>query len=383
MGQRKKNRRASSRRKSNFPSRQAAHSNLETIESMDEFGDEGTTGLWSTGDLPQTGHDEAVDDGQQQFRAASILMRVAHGMETQLKDRITARRLRALADEVSPGIREQAQNNPDLFSTAPHEEPMQDGAAKDDNNPEGSLQFFGTYPTSPGNAGPEERSASRQAADEDLEDGPDEVELPEERSDSKEANRQAQPLDLEEDDEDGDSIFEQFQGAELQEKLIELEEVRDDELLDMEEDQSRLRRSSRAASTRIRPPKKGQKTRVRTASGKKAKVWDTIKKALRSRVTAGGRWGKGGWETKTEDFGRSLSLNIDTHSADGTPLIASNVTFNLLGEDRKRRVARIEVSDNALHHEVSEIEVSERNASKLAEHWAKQAELVGKSFLEE
>lgn len=143
------------------------------------------------------------------------------------------------------------------------------------------------------------------------------------------------------------------------------------------------KKSSRSASTRIKPPNKDKNTRIRTASRQELPVWDTIKKALKSRVTAGGRWGKGGWESRTEDFGKSLSLNIDTHAADGTPLVASTVTFNFLGEDKKRRVARIEVADNALHHEVGEIEVSARNASNLAEHWAKQAELVGKSYLED
>ena len=68
--------------------------------------DTGTEGEFSTADLPLSGHDTAIDDGQQQYssREASIL----YATSKEVGDKAIARRLRLVANKVEAAFKKAA-----------------------------------------------------------------------------------------------------------------------------------------------------------------------------------------------------------------------------------------------------------------------------------
>lgn len=127
----------------------------------------------------------------------------------------------------------------------------------------------------------------------------------------------------------------------------------------------------------------GPQTTV-TGSARKASnqsPWDTIKRSLKRVASGGGRWGKGEWEVTPGDYGKTLDLNVNTRLDDGTPLVASTVTFSLVKEDRKGRTATVEVHDAALHHRTRELRIPLSKAKLFAQEWARNTEKVAKSCL--
>jgi len=131
------------------------------VTQLDQEGDQGAPGLYSTAELPQTGHEDALDDGQQVYALATIAA-VAREV-SKAGDKILARRLFAVAREAREGLKamgivEPAFNNPHLYSTAPMSMPGQDGTALDDDNQPHPLEFFGADAPKKGEAGPEPRS---------------------------------------------------------------------------------------------------------------------------------------------------------------------------------------------------------------------------------
>jgi len=127
-----------------------------TTPELDPQGDVGDVGTYSTTQLPQTGHEDAVDDGQQ--RCASELRKISASLRA--KNKYAARRLHVLANQLDGGDSK--------FSTAALPETGHDsdmsGTPRDADQVGGKLQVFDTKPAKKGTAGPEPRSASRKAA---------------------------------------------------------------------------------------------------------------------------------------------------------------------------------------------------------------------------
>jgi hypothetical protein len=130
---------------------------LPTADQLDSRGDMGAPGDYGTQELPESGHDDAIDDFQQKFASVKALQRIASDVATF--DKGLARRLAALSREAEKGIREDSVDGSEMkHSTAPLELPGQEGEAPldADQNPN-NLAFYGTHPPHKSQAGPQHR----------------------------------------------------------------------------------------------------------------------------------------------------------------------------------------------------------------------------------
>jgi len=433
------------------------------LAAQDEMGDMGVDNeIFHTDSLPQTGHDEALDDDQQVVRSASKALVASRQTLVQIQatllkagQRALARRIGSLAGRLAKmGIQEtKAPDFQDKYSTKLLEEPAQDGTAIDDSNVPVPLQFYGTDAPSKDQTGPARRSSNRRsgqdreygkdldfADDTNFEDDPvppvtrtrdpkmaarranDEAPAPESRptqpsaqpdsSKPKKGNppidsmtikfrkeaassRQADPLPQFKDR--GHAILDAVDESEYEanepefhealDELGTLESLADDVVttgMEYANDEGSMDEpvpampmaSGKTASRRSRPAKRRASAEVPTAS-----AWNTLKSALRRASSAGGRWASGSWSTRTEDFGRTVDLNVNTEDESGAPLIASSVTFSLIRENPKTRVATIEVNDGIVHNETRELDLDARQASRYASEWAKASEEAAKNIL--
>lgn len=312
--------------------------------------DMGAEGTFSTDELPMSGHDSACDDGQQKT-AARTLFAVAE--EVSKKDKPLARRIRVLGKQVlaSVGIQEGKQG--DFYSTASLELSDDEGAVDSDQKSgaqgdsgghggKGVLPVYGVTTPAKGATGPQKRSSSKKTAGGDCEKC---------RNWSYDLNK--------------DGICPDCGGKE-------------DPLCDDEADEAEEKKACTATAEEEK--KEEPKTETKEAS---VDPWKTFKRSLNKKASRQGKWGQGYWETKPEFFGRAADLHVNTALDDGSPLIASTVTFSLVGEDKEKRIATVEVADNAYLHESTKVKINSKTASKLADLWVKRTEEVAKSQLED
>ena len=134
---------------------------MEKVEDADN----GKDGIYSTADLPLSGHDKSIDDDQQKYasKEAQSLSLVA----SQVKDKALSRRLKLLASKVENlskvagnqiGIREPHVSDKSLYTTADLPESGKDsdlsGKPIDADQKCGVLQFYDSKPPKKGEAGP-------------------------------------------------------------------------------------------------------------------------------------------------------------------------------------------------------------------------------------
>jgi len=321
-----------------------------------EEDDMGKPGDFSTADLPQTGHEEAIDDGQQQYEASEPSMLI-EAAKVLLKngDKVLARRIHKIARDLGKafaeaGIRDTEEFEP--LSTADLPETGDDadmsGAPLDSDQQPRELPFYGTTPVDKGDAGPEPRGASKK---------------PKGRTAKKTvAQAMIAPTWLEQ----KGFTMEDWKAAVT--KAVE-KGVHDPT-------QKPTGKDYGAAVAIMKNMKK--KAPVEAS----AKPWNIFIKSLKKIANRGGKWGQGSWETTPEVFGRAADLNINTTLDDGSPLIATTVGFALAREGKTGRTAMVEVHDQALYHETTKVKINAKTAPKLAAVWAQRTENVAKSQLE-
>jgi len=320
----------------------------------------GKPGDFSTAELPQTGHESAIDDGQQQYEANEPTMLIeASKVLLKQGNKILARRLHKLAQNVGKkfaeaGIRDTEEFEPlstgDLPETG--DDTDMSGIPLDADQEPRHLPFYGTTPVDKGDAGPEPRGASK-------------------KPDKKRKGRQAK-------------------------KPVAQAMIAPEWLEKKGFTQADWKKAvTKAVSTGSHDPTQaptgkdyGAAVAIMKNQKKKAPVeasvkpWNIFVKSLKRVANGGGKWGTGSWETRPEFFGRAADLNINTTLDDGSPLIATTVGFALARESKNGKIATVEVHDNALYHETTKVKINARNATQLAESWAKRTETVAKSQLE-
>jgi hypothetical protein len=128
--------------------------------------------------------------------------------------------------------------------------------------------------------------------------------------------------------------------------------------------------------------KKASKIASKTGRVASGSPWDALKKSLKRTASNGGKYGRGEWDISTADFGKAVDLQINTRLDDGTPLIANTITFSLVHEDPKSRVATVEVYDAALTNRTHEVSVPLDKIEQFSQRWAKNAAKAAKGCLQ-
>ena len=115
----------------------------------------------------------------------------------------------------------------------------------------------------------------------------------------------------------------------------------------------------------------------------KSSPWKIVKSSLKRVASNAGKYGTGEWETSVNDYGKALDLLVNTRLNDGTPLVANTITFSLIHENPKTRVATVEVFDPVLTNKKHEISLPTKKVGLFAKLWAKNAIKAAKEFLKD
>lgn len=358
-----------------------------------DMGDEGD--IFHTDALPQTGHDTALDDDQQCTKQASLIVKAVADVTRKSGLAPIARRLQLIASTLGKmaaqiGIHQPgAGHNPD-HSTEPLEQESEGGRALDEAQEGYTIPFYGFTAPDREEVGPTPRASLKRKADV----------LPEYRRRVEEGlDKLTEPI-YEESEEEFHHLRDELEDLEsvssaVQPILPPISNVstacdntsrppgttppgKDDEEIGQHDTISSV---EYAAKRRERNPISVGKKRTTVKLSTKISPWRVFVTTLKRVASNGGRWGYGDWETRTEDFGRAIDLQVNTNSEDGAPLIASTVTFSLVKENPRDRTATLEVNDGAISNESREVTLDSRQASRFALDWSKKVEGLAKSLL--
>lgn len=402
---------------------------------LEDLGDEKET--FKTESLPYTGHDSAVDDDQQPYRSADLIAAVAETLEKL--DKPTARRLKTLAANTRRiaediGIEDtRSKTWPHLSKTSDLESTenipglADNSTAVDDDQMGGKLSFYGTNPPKKGEAGPEKK-ASRKAESNKPEDvlvdlfqrwnGTTEDEknkivkglkdkFPKMTSDQMkkleevskgEPNLEAVVKKLKSEDataskwagEDvtacphGDFVEElkSFADNLPKDKYEAHHELFHQAFKNMQDCCDDVAEDTDPTAGMGDGQPAMAKKEARKASVADESPWTSFKKSLKRVASSGGHWAQGEWSQSTEDLGKVMDLHVNTNQADGNPLTASSVTFSLVKENKKSKIATIEVADPMVGHETRLYDVPVHQVANFAKKWAASTEKVAKEQLE-
>lgn len=315
----------------------------------------------STDSLPEVGHDSAVDDDQQVTASVKILKEVAAALTGT--DRKLARRISELGNVVAAefGPADEGQPGAD-FSTAGLPESGHD-KANDESQVGDTLEFFGTTPPNKVETGPETKSASKIAFKTEVTASEDDDE--DETSDVKAGPDTIVGSEVEA---SGDKVASQDgykKSIEAALQNLSLEAVGGNE-------------------AELRHAKKLLKSLAASDSTSKVSSWETLKKTLKSASSkVKGTRVAGSWACEVEDYGNVVELSLTTRNREGAQLSPGSVTFNLLNQNPRTKVATVEVADGLVSDKTGTITLTASQAEQFAHAWMNRLNQMGNTTLAE
>ncbi len=410
----------------NFRGRTARDDHPVTPEMLGSR-DEGEPGEWRTTDaLPGSGHDEPIDDCQRNDQREEPTVGTLRGIANRWRrlggDPRVARRLAALAEDIDPmlaqeggglGMGGMGMDDPyaHSYSTAdlqfPGEHEGNDGAI-DESEEGGTLQFYGTKPVQPGAAGPKPRGGVGDVADAVGMEKP--IVAGRRRASDDEDDEDFEHEEFEhEDDEDGpecggcggplmklgmlgNTTHYRCRDCGMDWNSTPPKTPKEGTAKQGDREAARLpqgngkvaavvgpKRPAVVVAAGKKPPKeepkkpkkddkKPPKKKTRQASADTS-PWETIKRRIRVAGRRSKIVGGGSYDLGVDDHGRAVDLSYDARLADGAPLSSNTLTFEMVGEDRRARTARIAVLDPRVNRR-RVLEVREQDAAAFARDMA-------------
>jgi len=289
----------------------------------------------STADLPETGHDKALDDAQQ-VTAAAIQRYLKNAHDRILaKDKVLARRIRQVAKRVATEFEPDVASD-GLLSTADLDETGHDSAV-DDNQKPTDLEFWGTEAPLKIQTGPQVSSTPKASK----------ISFAAVKKAHAAVNKAYAS---------GEEVTPKKLMASLLGVLPKAAVIANDKEL-----KTLARKFASIASGR-------------TAAQRKAPSgWQCLKDSWSKLASsASGRRTAGSWSTSCDDYDNVLEVTLAATNREGSLLTPGSVTFTLLSENPTTKVATVEVADSILTQKSGEVQVSAANAKKFVSRWVKR-----------
>lgn len=325
----------------------------------------------STADLPETGHDDSLDD-YQQLTAAIKAIKTASKELANSGQRALARRLAELATYTASEFGPSDDfGGGDEYSTAFLAETGHDSAIDDHQQPT-DLELWGTTKPDSDQVGPSSKSASTE--DETSESEEDDDTSDKEASDSADKEAKKKCGCEGEDHKKGckDASKTASSAPRLNTEALAKFAGLDEETIKTHPD------GIRKVLSYLDGLKKGVDKQPRESG------WGVLKASLQdmSKDVRGDHIA-GSWRVASQDLGSMVELSLDTTSREGAQLSPGTVSFNLISENPRTKVATVEVGDDLVTGQTNRLELDAKKASRFAHAWGPKLNEIAESALGE